>query len=333
MNADTPYDDLIIRHLADALSRAEEDELASWVSASPENRAHYERLCSLWQAVGTPQASTRYNKDAAYVRFVERVQQAQARTRHNLRLVWRRVAGIAAMLAIIIGVTLTAYLAGQDGLTRRFADIAIEAPQGSRTRITLPDGSAVWLNAGSRLSYSQGFGMNDRNVRISGEGYFEVKHNAQAPFTVRSKDMEVTVLGTKFNFQDYPAENTAIVTLAQGSVSVSSRLGGTYKLTPNQRAVIDKRSGAVRVEDCTPDDATSWRNGIITLNGQTLAEIGRMLERAYNIKVTFSNPKARQLRFYGAFLRQEQDINEVMNVLSATGRISYTRHDNTIIIH
>ena len=95
-------------------------------------------------------------------------------------------------------------------MEQAFAMIKVEAPQGSTTKMTLPDGTEVWLNAGSRMEYSQGFGVRDRRVKLSGEGYFEVHHNTAMPFIVNSSSLNVQVLGTT----SVPYSKRAVVTCA-----------------------------------------------------------------------------------------------------------------------
>lgn len=100
----------------------------------------------------------------------------------------------------------------------------MEAPLGSRTKLTLPDGTLVWLNAGSRITYSQGFGVGNRKIELIGEGYFEVKRNEEVPFLVKTNSLLVKVLGTKFNFRDYPDDAEAIVSLSEGKVALNNLL-------------------------------------------------------------------------------------------------------------
>lgn len=114
---------------------------------------------------------------------------------------------------------------------------------GARTKMHLPDGTAVWLNAGSKLSYSQGFGIDNRDVRLEGESYFEVSRNENLPFCVKTKEVKVRVLGTKFNFRNYQDDNEAVVNLLEGKVSLMNGLRKMSEqyLAPGECMTLDKQ--------------------------------------------------------------------------------------------
>ena len=221
-------------------------------------------------------------------------------------------------------------------MEQAFAMIKVEAPQGSTTKMTLPDGTEVWLNAGSRIEYSQGFGVRDRRVKLSGEGYFEVHHNTAMPFIVNSSSLNVQVLGTKFDFRDYPTDESAMVSLDEGSVAVGLRSSHDgdyqYRLSPDQRAVLEKGSGNLRIENRTTTDRL-WTDGTIMLNGRRLADICIDLERSYGVKICIENRTLAQTRFYGVFHRKDQNLDHVLGTLAATGHIRYVISGNVVRIY
>ena len=140
---------------------------------------------------------------------------------------WYRTWSVAAVAIVLLGlITVTAYWQGSRQIQSNFSDIVVEAPLGSKTKLTLPDGSTVWLNAGSKMVYSQGFGVSDRRLAFQGEGYFEVEKNDEMPFLVQTHDVNVTVVGTKFNFRNYPEDEEAVVELLEGRVALENQLKG-----------------------------------------------------------------------------------------------------------
>lgn len=232
-----------------------------------------------------------------------------------------------AAIAGLIIIALLAHWEGQHHVTSNFADIVVEAPLGATTRLTLPDGSAVWLNAGSRLIYSQGFGIDQRIVSLSGEGYFEVTHHKDHPFEVKSQELKVRVLGTKFNLSNYDDESTAIVSLLEGSVAIDNLIKAkteTIRLAPNERCTLDKETGEMKLErNIVANNARVWTSGQLFFDEEPLADIVRTLEHSYNIKIHIENPSLEDFRFYGEFARREQSITEVLETLSATGKLRY----------
>lgn len=246
--------------------------------------------------------------------------------------VWVRYAVVAVLAA---GVFFGARYSGRQSIRREFADISVSAPMGSNSQVTLPDGTLVWLNAGSRLTYSQGFGVQDRSVRIEGEGYFEVARNVDLPFTMRSDALSLKVLGTKFNFRDYADDDQVEVSLLEGSVELASLLDGhaSAVLKPDQRCVLDKRDGRMRVESVTAVQSAYWTDGRLFFDEEPLERIARTLAHSYNVEVRIEREELRQVRFYGVFVRREQNIGEVLDILTRTGKVRYRMEGETIILY
>lgn len=295
-----------------------------------DNYGHNEQ--EIWFSAVDEQQLSRFDKEAAFARFQERVAATHtSRPRRNLR--WL---SYAAAVALMASISYFSFKGGQHKMESAFGDIVVEAPQGSRTQMTLPDGTKVWLNAGSKISYTQGFSLVNRLVMLVGEGYFEVARNEQLPFRVISKDLQVSVLGTKFNFRDYPADAEATVSLAEGKVVLDDLTHPgkeSVYLTPNQRAVLVKQTGKITVEDYTVSNAVQWTNGNLIFDGEPLKDIIKDLERSYNVKITIADKKLLTLRFYGDFVRQEQSLNEVLDALSATGKIRYKSEGKNITLY
>jgi len=277
----------------------------------------------IWFSSVSKEELSKYDKDAAFAAFQNRVAEAESQPRAvTRRLGWLKY---AAAVAAVVAVGFFSYRGGQSQLETAMGDIVVEAPQGSRTQMTLPDGTKVWLNAGSKISYSQSFGLVNRLVLLAGEGYFEVAHNEELSFSVESENVRVKVLGTKFNFRDYPSDAEATVSLAEGSVAMNSQqhTADEQLLKPGQRATVDKQTGKIRVEEYEVANATQWTSGKLIFDGEPLQEIVKTLERSYNVKITIADNRLLTLRFYGDFLRQEQTLSEVLDALAATGKIKY----------
>ena len=164
----------------------------------------------LWFSALAADDSCAYNVDKAFDRFVSRTQQKR-RTVFNIPKI---VYGAAAVILLLIASTIS-YWWGERQLQNQFADILVEAPLGAKTKLILPDSTLVWLNAGSKIVYSQGFGVKDRHLRLNGEAYFEVRKNEKLPFDVMTKELNVKVLGTKFNFRNYDEDEEVTVNLLE----------------------------------------------------------------------------------------------------------------------
>ena len=329
-------DELIANYLTEGLDKNALDELKTWIAASAENQQYFIRQREIWFSAVSREAASVYDKDKAFENFRNRVEsqkeiQSTSRRGFSLSALWR----YAAVVAIIIAVGCISYWQGEVNVKDTFADISVEAPLGSKTKLYLPDGTLVWLNAGSRMTYSQGFGVDNRKVELEGEGYFEVKRNEKIPFFVKSKDLQLQVLGTKFNFRDYPEDHEVVVSLLEGKVGLNNLLREEKEavLSPDERAVLNKANGLLTVESVTASNASQWTDGYLFFDEELLPDIAKELERSYNVKIHIANDSLKTFRFYGNFVRREQNIQEVLEALASTEKMQYKIEERNITIY
>ena len=329
-------DELIANYLTEGLDKNALDELKTWIAASAENQQYFIRQREIWFSAVSREAASVYDKDKAFENFRNRVEsqkeiQSTSRRGFSLSALWR----YAAVVAIIIAVGCISYWQGEVNVKDTFADISVEAPLGSKTKLYLPDGTLVWLNAGSRMTYSQGFGVDNRKVELEGEGYFEVKRNEKIPFFVKTKDLQLQVLGTKFNFRDYPEDHEVVVSLLEGKVGLNNLLREEKEdvLSPDERAVLNKANGLLTVESVTASNASQWTDGYLFFYEELLPDIAKELERSYNVKIHIANDSLKTFRFYGNFVRREQNIQEVLEALASTEKMQYKIEERNITIY
>ena len=329
-------DELIANYLTEGLDKNALDELKTWIAASAENQQYFIRQREIWFSAVSREAASVYDKDKAFENFRNRVEsqkeiQSTSRRGFSLSALWR----YAAVVAIIIAVGCISYWQGEVNVKDTFADISVEAPLGSKTKLYLPDGTLVWLNAGSRMTYSQGFGVDNRKVELEGEGYFEVKRNEKIPFFVKTKDLQLQVLGTKFNFRDYPEDHEVVVSLLEGKVGLNNLLREEKEavLSPDERAVLNKANGLLTVASVTASNASQWTDGYLFFDEELLPDIAKELERSYNVKIHIANDSLKTFRFYGNFVRREQNIQEVLEALASTEKMQYKIEERNITIY
>jgi ferric-dicitrate binding protein FerR (iron transport regulator) len=282
-----------------------------------------EALQEIWFSSAAADDLHRHNAEEGYHRFALRT---DIRKRNVVRQRIRRIGIEAAAVAVVLLVVAYAsFRQGSNLVKSRFADITIEAPWGSRTRTVLPDGTVVWLNAGTRLTYSQGFGVNNRRVTLAGEGYFEVTHRAEQPFDVHTDELSVEVLGTKFNFRNYADDDEVTVSLIEGKIKVDNHLAQNDAaiLLPDERALLNKKSRRMKLTRVNARNNAEWVNGNLFFVEVLLPDIVHELERSYDVHITIADSTLHELRFYAQFIRKEQPIGEVMKLLSSTGKLTY----------
>ncbi len=316
-------DELIISFIKGELDDAGKLELERWVTASGQNREHFVKSCQVWLATGLEAYRDHFDIDDAFSEF----KLIHGRAMKRPRPVWSLYAAIAAAAACIAIVFGISYNLGRRSLKNELQEIVAEAPLGSNLKMTLPDGSRIQLNAGSSVRYSQGFGVVDRRISLTGECYFEVAPNEEVPFVVSTRDLDVKVVGTKFNFRDYPNDLEAIVSLLEGKVELGNRLrqdGDRRYLNPGQRVILDKHVGEMRIETKNAQNSIQWTQGNLFFDEELLPDITKELERYYNVKIDIHGDRLRKLRIFGNIIPREMTIEEVLETLSATNRIDYT---------
>lgn len=286
----------------------------------------------LWVSSAVADDTQQYDVDQAFERFRKRTGLDQSGKQSYK---WYRTWSVAAVAIVLLGlITVTAYWQGSRQIQSNFSDIVVEAPLGSKTKLTLPDGSTVWLNAGSKMVYSQGFGVSDRRLAFQGEGYFEVEKNDEMPFLVQTHDVNVTVVGTKFNFRNYPEDEEAVVELLEGKVALENQLKeeAVRYLSPNEKMVLHKATGEMDITSAKVKEATLWTENILLFDEDLLPDIVRKLERSYHVRIEIENEDLKQARFYGQFNQLEQNIYEVLDMLVETGRLEYQEKDKVIYL-
>lgn len=286
----------------------------------------------LWVSSAVADDTQQYDVDQAFERFRKRTGLDQS-GRQSYK--WYRTWSVAAVAIVLLGlITVTAYWQGSRQIQSNFSDIVVEAPLGSKTKLTLPDGSTVWLNAGSKMIYSQGFGVSDRRLAFQGEGYFEVEKNDEMPFLVQTHDVNVTVVGTKFNFRNYPEDEEAVVELLEGKVALENQLKeeAVRYLSPNEKMVLHKATGKMDITSAKVKEVTLWTENILLFDEDLLPDIVRELERSYHVQIEIENEDLKQTRFYGQFNQLEQNIYDVLGMLSETGKLKYHEEGKVIYL-
>lgn len=289
--------------------------LKDWTEEQADNKRLHELLSRI-------EASSQISEYADSVREGIRMQLNSRIDRSTLRLRWLKLSAAAAAILVLIGIS--GYLSYNEGYKKQNSQlITLENPLGMKSSILLPDGSKVILNAGSTLIYPNAFIESERKVRIKGEGYFEVTHDARHPFIVHTDGIHVKVLGTKFNVKAYEDENNIEVTLTEGSVLVGvENSKSSLKIEPTQQVRFDKTRKSLVKQDVNLNNYTAWKDGKFYFNRITFDHIARQLERKFNVHVRIDSEKLRNTLFTGDFVRGE-NLEQILRVIALDKRIKY----------
>lgn len=204
-------------------------------------------------------------------------------------------------------------------------------PYGKRSKITLADGTLVWLNSGSTLEFPSQFEENKREISLTGEMYIEVAENKKAPFRVHTSDFNVNVLGTKFNVSAYEKQTRSVV-LVEGSVSLKTKAtNAAYPLKPNEIAFLEN-DNSFRKEETDASRHISWINGYITLNQTPVADMLKYIERYYNLSFEFVNMYNSENQTCNGKLFLSDNLDNVIKSVAIMLDMKYRKEDNKIYI-
>lgn len=259
-----------------------------------------------------------------------------------------RTAGIVKMAAgfIIILLILVPFLPYEDlldfgGQSAQVVEYrTARNPVGQTSKITLADGSTVWLSAASILKYPTRFSDSLRHVYLKGEAFFDVAKNAEKPFIVNSEGLETRVLGTSFNVRVFEGEDNILVTVASGKVSVRQKgvaadslkesVNPTTILQPDQQLVFNKEDRLASTQTVNSTLYTSWKDGRLIFENHSFEEIARRLEQWYGVRFHFSNMALKQERFKIVF--ENTSLEYALRMLQVIKEFEFNIKDRQVWI-
>ena len=281
-----------------------------------DEREKEEVLREIWNEIGFPEADKR--SEMAFTRLENTL---DVRPRPCLRIpAWVRIAAIWLIPLLSLGVSYYLYRDARD--VRQLAFMERFVPSGKRERITLPDGSEVWLNSGTLLLYPSDFIGDKREIYLVGEGYFKVRKRPEQPFIVRTKAMRVQVLGTEFNLSAYSDQEKITTTLEEGSLKIlpDDPSVAPCILSPNEQLVYIPSRGKVNVRQVVGSDYSAFE------------DILKTLERVYNVKVHLRTSAYHSNRLTIHFNKNESLVNIMMLLKEIVPGLEYQIKEDGVYI-
>lgn len=221
----------------------------------------------------------------------------------------------------------------------KVTNYTLKVPFGKKFGLTLSDGSKVYLNSGSSITYPNTFNSSSKRVvTLQGEAYFEVKSNKKKPFIVKTDLLNIRVLGTKFNVSAYKNDNSNSVTLVEGKVAVGKSVAfknqksKSILLEPNQRAFAKRNSNntIIKKQVASVSKYISWKNRELEFKNDKFIDITKKLERNFNVKIVSNNKRLNNIEFTGNF--NKQDVFDILDSFRVHTPFTYTVENNNILI-
>ena len=372
--------ELIITYITGNATAEEAGFLYRWVNLSKENKEIFENKKLTWMAgCQTNQHAHRELLDQKLFEIHQQIKNSQGRrvvkksssSKNLLYFNLKKITKVAALflLIFILGGLASFYIFKKTFVSNPHFLSAIEAPLGSRAVAYLPDGTKVWLNAGSKLEYSNTYDVKKREVKLTGEGFFNVKTNPDKPFIVRASNLSIKACGTSFNVKAYPDEKEVITTLVEGKVEIEG-LGSNskifkYHLKPKQKVTYytdrklfnliteqeEKTEGAENSSHKRKDNIiplkqiaplvadidvktelyTSWKDDRWIIESEKLGDLSKMIERRFNVDITFGAEELKNYRFSGTI--QNETLEQILGIMRLTIPLSYKIDNGLVVIN
>lgn len=352
---------LIAQSLSKEISAGDEQELMAFLEAHPEAKQQYESLKKLWRIkAGAPAANdvsminkTKVNRILEKAAIRQKIDQEVEKEKAPAGKVRRATFTYLRYAAVLLIMITSAALYFGDSTEKKAAnnkEIVVAAQHGSKTRVLLPDGSTVWLNAGSKIYYKEDFSGATRDVKLCGEAFFDVVKLPDHPFIVHAGAINIKVLGTAFNVKHYKEDKTLETTLLRGAIEVTTteKKGNKILMKPNEKLVVASepvnkakatkafKKVAFQLEkidtsiskESLPE--TAWMYNRLEFRGDTFEELAHKLERWYNVKIEFDDEGVKRQTFNGSF--EKETIQQALNALQKVAAFIYKINAHDIVI-
>jgi ferric-dicitrate binding protein FerR (iron transport regulator) len=358
------YTDLIVSCISGNASADEIEILKHWINKSPENKNYYEEIEAAWLSSSQIVAPGEFNNLKAYQNITSEIKRNTENNKisNNTEIfTLNKLLKIAALMLLMVSIGgISSYFITKNIYNKQIAGTFFyEAPIGSRAIATLPDGTKIWLNAGSKLEYNSDYNVQKREVTLIGEGYFKVKTDPSKPFLVKTHHLTIKATGTRFNVKAYPSEKLVTTTLEEGKVELkgkdSENKTFSYQMKPKQKVVYfndnklfadiqnisKKQKTEIKINDknekielplqekvplvTNPDVRTelytSWKDERWIIESEKLSDLAVLFERRYNVTIVFNNSEVKNYRFSATI--QNETIEQIFDIMRFTLPISY----------
>ena len=325
-------EDILLRYLSKKSTSEDLVYIEEWIKLDKKNADWLFEMERIWVLKYELKYSDKEVIKDAYNQFVENLEKSTIENtpqvkpkKYKLPHYVKYIAAAAVFISFIFNIS--QFFSSEPSSAIQ----SIEVPKGQRARVNLCDGSTVWLNADTKLTYPSSFSDDERTVTLEGEAYFEIAHNKEVPFIVKSKDINVKVLGTKFNMKAYKDETTTVF-LKEGKVEVISTDGeNKITLNPNEQIDYSLTSGIQRSRDIDGELIESWVSGELSFVETRLSEIVKSLNRKFDTEIVITDEKLNSETFT-CRVKSGLSIIQVLELLKDTRRLNYKVENNQILI-
>jgi ferric-dicitrate binding protein FerR (iron transport regulator) len=355
--------ELIAKKLSDEATSDELNELELLMRNNPEWQYAMQNMQDIWNL----QPKEAYNSDIAFEYHLQKMNAAgiemdkfteqepeeiESPRRSFAKKLWLPLSVAATLIIAVVLIFKPRKHNSDKNLDSLAASNLSEVSTkiGSKSKLVLPDGTTVWLNAGSKLTYNKDYDVELREVSLSGEAFFDVVKSAEKPFIIHTERIDIRVLGTSFNVKSYPGEQTTETSLIKGKVEISihNRPSEKIILQPNEKLIVNNQDtlykhnnsakttplvaveNVTRLDDDTTIMETSWVDNKLAFSNTGFEEVVAQMQRWYGVSIELKNERLKAMHFSGTFTHET--ITQALDALKISEPFHYTILDNSTIV-
>ena len=314
-------EELIVKSFSGEITLEEKVILRAWINEKPENEIYFAHLKNIRQISYPVFSADEINLEKAEKRVEKQIHHVSRRP-NPMFVWWQRIAAVVVLPLMLLAGYLLTYEPAPVLTETVYQEVV--SPQGTYSKINLPDGSVVWLNSGSKLKYSVTPQKGKRDVFLSGEAYFEVCSDAKNPFLVMTEKVTVKATGTMFNVEAYPSDTIVAVTLKEGKVDVAINGKEDIAMVPNQRMIYYSLSNNRRIEAACPYKWYAWKDGVLMFRNDRLDYVFKRIGLTYNVDIAVKDPKIAAQLYRATF--ESESLDEILHLMKMTAPINYRKN-------
>jgi len=323
-NTNNNIDILIGKVISENATAEEIAQLETWKGESTDNLNLYNKSLQVWKNSQSRISDEDFRNDKQWVDDGIKLDLTTKVRKIQRESVLYKIAAILAFpMALAISFY---YFSSRDKSADQIQQICeIISPKGHISKCILPDGTEVWVNTGSTITYDAAtFNNKTREIQLSGEAYFNVSKNIEKPFLVNTAMATINVTGTSFNVKSYPESGVFETVLSEGSIEMklNSYAQQTVQLVPGERAKFDLNKKGISIEKVDSEIFSAWRNGEILFKDATLNDLLKELERIYDIRFQMKDKQLGEFRFRGMF-SYNNNLIDALEKIKRTSGIGY----------
>jgi transmembrane sensor len=342
--------ELLVKYSNNACTEEELSSVLEWLMESARTPEGKTLLFKIWEEMPEEESDPQTNFDSILDKLHHKVNLGQSKklleeadqnlVKYKSRIHFKNILIRAAAILILPVLSYGLYMSlkyqsinhSQVSVNQAYNEVFSSVD--AITKVTLPDGSNVWLNHSSSLKYPAIFHGNARNVELNGEGYFEVSHNSKMPFIVKTGDLQIKALGTTFNIMAYPEEDRIETSLINGQVELQRTESGgkvipILKMRPTDLAIFQKSNNKISIHTIDDDRYFSWKEGKLVFNKEPMGEVVKKLGRWFNVDIQVKDTELLSLTYTATFV--SETLPQVMDLFTLMSPVRYSISNRKLI--